>query len=517
MLIVLIVLVVSLVVPTRAEEEYGLIATLQSPTPDGYGGFGSEIALSEGLFLIGEERASVDDLRGGGKAYIFDSDGVLVSVLSSPTPRANEDFGDTVDVQGDIIVVGNLAAIIGKLEWAGKAHVFDSHGSLLYTLQSPQPKTSGFFGSEVAIGKDVILVGALGTEEGIYLAGSVHVYTFEGVHLTTLTSPSMKHAGWFGYALAANEEFILVGESGGKSAPPFVIGSVHVFDYDWNHVVTLQAPESKARANFGGSIAISGDVVVIGEDWADVEGHERAGRVHIFDTGWNHLATLQAPVPEDSGDFGIDVAVGGDIIVVGERKEDVKSQNEGKAYVFDLQGNLISTLTSPEPSIGTQFGWRVDTDGEIVVVAEFEATVDGEVKAGKVHIFQAGAAAFTSSGLNIDPSSVDLGGTLTISVEVTNTGAKSGTHTVALKIDGEVEDEKTVTVNPDETETVTFSLAGSQLGTFSVEIDGLSGSYTVTEPEEPTFWDRIPGFPYEAIILGLVAGVLILWMLQRRQ
>ena len=67
-LIVLIVLAVSLVVPTRAEEEYGLIATLQSPTPDGYGGFGSEIALSEGLFLIGEKYASVDDLGGGGKA-----------------------------------------------------------------------------------------------------------------------------------------------------------------------------------------------------------------------------------------------------------------------------------------------------------------------------------------------------------------------------------------------------------------------------------------------------------------
>jgi hypothetical protein len=86
-LILLCILAVISVVPVRAEEEYGLIATLQSPTPDSNGGFGSEIALSEGLFLIGEKYASVDDLGGGGKAYIFDSYGVLVSALSPPTPK----------------------------------------------------------------------------------------------------------------------------------------------------------------------------------------------------------------------------------------------------------------------------------------------------------------------------------------------------------------------------------------------------------------------------------------------
>jgi hypothetical protein len=142
---------------------------------------------------------------------------------------------------------------------------------------------------------------------------------------------------------------------------------------------------------------------------------------------------------------------------------------------------------------------------DIAVVGEIGANVEGKTKAGLVHIFQAGAAAFTSSGLNIDPSSVDVGGTVTISVEVTNTGAKSGTHTVALMIDGEVEDEKTVTVNPGE------------LGTFSVEIDGLTGSYTVTEPEEPSFWERIPGFQYETIVLGLAAGILVIWLLQRKR
>jgi hypothetical protein len=83
-------------------------------------------------------------------------------------------------------------------------------------------------------------------------------------------------------------------------------------------------------------------------------------------------------------------------------------------------------------------------------------------------------------------------------------------------VDDDFKDEETVTLNPDEIETVSFEVSASRLGTFSVEINGLSGSYVVTEPEEPSFWDRIPGFPYESVVLGLLIGILVLWLIQRR-
>ena len=75
-----------------------------------------------------------------------------------------------------------------------------------------------------------------------------------------------------------------------------------------------------------------------------MDGHEKAGRAHIYDTGWNYVASLQSPTPEDNAEFGLDVVTGGDIVVVGERRGDVESMNEGKAYVYDLEGNLVSTL-----------------------------------------------------------------------------------------------------------------------------------------------------------------------------
>ena len=44
-----------------------------------------------------------------------------------------------------------------------------------------------------------------------------------------------------------------------------------------------------------------------------------------------------------------------------------------------------------------------------------------------------------------------------------------------------------------------------------VEVDGLTGSFGVTLIYEPSFWDKIPGFPYESIIIGLISVIIILW------
>jgi hypothetical protein len=444
-LILLCILAAISVVPVRAEEEYHVVATLEPSNPQGFGGFGGDIALSGDLLLIGEWWGEVEDFGTAGLAYLYDADWNLLSTIQAPELELNAEFGRSVDLLGDMMVIGCPIYDAEGLRNAGEAYVFDSGGSLQFTLRSPDPQMQARFGIEVAFGKDVILVGESRYDaEGVYNAGAVHVYDTEGIYLTTLTSPSAKIQGFFGAKLVANDEFILVGEAGEHDNPPFVIGSVHVFDYDWNLVMTLQAPEQAVRTGFGVCFAIRGGTVVIGEVWADVEGVDRAGRAYIFDTDWNLLATLQSTAPRAGGEFGRGTAMGGDIMVVGERRGDVVSIKEGKVYVYDLEGNLLSTLASPDPTVGAQFGYSVATDGEIVVVSDVEATVEGVSKAGKVHVFAPGPGA-----------------------------------------EPEPEQEP---------------------------------SETVTEPEEePSFWERIPGFQYETIILGLTAGAFVLWLLQRKQ
>jgi len=394
-LITLCIIASLLISPVRADEEYHVIVTLQAPQPTSFGGYGLETALFEDGIVIGEWTGDIGDISTCGRAYIYDADWDLNSILQVPTPKQTENFGRDVDVLGDMVVVGCATANVDDKEEAGKVYVFNTDGALLIILQSPDPMAFGVFGDEVALSRDSILVAETGgMEKGFIQAGSVYVYTHEGVYLRNVTSPEMKPEGSFGQSLTANDDYILVGEPGDIGGGRQIDRpSVYVYDYDWNLVKTLRPPDLQERSFFGFSSSISDDYAVIGEHQATVDGHEKAGRAHVYDTSWNHVATLQSPTPEDNAEFGRDVVIGGDIVVVGERRGDVESMNEGKAYVFDLEGNLLSTLISPTPFPGNQFGYSVETDGEIIVVCEADVEAGGESKAGKVHVFGLGEPA----------------------------------------------------------------------------------------------------------------------------
>ena len=378
--------------PIQAKEEYNVVATLQAPEPTSNGCFGIDSKLFEGGLVVGVYQADVDGITSAGKAYIYDSDWKLKTTLPSPTPREGEAFGRQVDVYGDKLAIGNNRAAVGEFLEAGMVYLFDADGSLTHEIKAHIPGFWQRFGSEIVLGKDIILATEIGgIVEGVSHAGLVNIYDDKGDYIRNLTSPSKKPDGMFGYSIALNDEYILVGESGhiGRSMIPKVC-SVYIYDYDWNHVTTLNAPNKEERTIFGISTSMSSDYVVVGEPWATVDGIEKAGKAHIFSTEWNHIATLQSPTPEALAEFGRDVAMGGDIIVVGERKADVDAMNEGKVYVYDLEGILVASLVSPESAVSAMFGYSVETDGEIIVVGETDAEVDGVSKAGKVYIFSLG-------------------------------------------------------------------------------------------------------------------------------
>jgi hypothetical protein len=91
-------------------------------------------------------------------------------------------------------------------------------------------------------------------------------------------------------------------------------------------------------------------------------------------------------------------------------------------------------------------------------------------------------AAFTVSSLNINPSQVSVGEEVSISVTVKNTGGTVGTCTVTLKINGAVKAIENVTLAGGATELVVFTVAGDKEGTYSVEVNGLAGTFTVITP-----------------------------------
>jgi hypothetical protein len=94
-------------------------------------------------------------------------------------------------------------------------------------------------------------------------------------------------------------------------------------------------------------------------------------------------------------------------------------------------------------------------------------------------------AAFTLSSLVVSPVQVATGEKVGINLSVANTGGTEGSYTVVLNINGVKEAEKSVTVAAGSSQTVTFSVTKAEAGSYSVAVDGLSGSFIVLAPTTP--------------------------------
>ena len=105
---------------------------------------------------------------------------------------------------------------------------------------------------------------------------------------------------------------------------------------------------------------------------------------------------------------------------------------------------------------------------------------------------------------------------ITFFVDVSNVGDIEGTYQVVLILTGgdilfRAEYITDVTLPGGASEEVPLRIHdGLKAGAYQVEVEGLTGSFTVVKPE-PSFWDKIPGFPYESIIIGLIAVIIIIW------
>ena len=103
-------------------------------------------------------------------------------------------------------------------------------------------------------------------------------------------------------------------------------------------------------------------------------------------------------------------------------------------------------------------------------------------------------AAFTIQSLEISPEEVNVESSVTISVTVENTGELSGTYEVKLKINGDIFETEVVVLDGGQSEEVTFVVTEEKAGTYSVDINGQTDSFTVKE-EFPQIVEPLPAAP----------------------
>ena len=210
---------------------------------------------------------------------------------------------------------------------------------------------------------------------------SLGAYCFEFIP-TYVKASNTSGGDWFGLELAMDGDTLVVGamfeDSNANNA-----GAAYVFVRDaatgtWSQQALLKASNPSAGDRFGESIDISGDTIVVGATNEDTgAGNSGAAYVFVRDTStntWSEQAMLKASNAGGNDYFGHDVAVDGDTIAVGADEEDSGASNSGAAYVFvrDTATNTWSEqamLKAANPEANDNFGWKIAMDGDTVAVS----------------------------------------------------------------------------------------------------------------------------------------------------
>jgi len=178
----------------------------------------------------------------------------------------------------------------------------------------------------------------------------------------------------------------------------------------WQQRAKLTAGEDAAVSDeFGIDVAISGNTVVVGA-WREDDMGEDAGAAYVF-TGSGSTWTLQEKLvgwDNDGADFfGHSVGIDGDTIVVGAYAEDSAATDAGAAYTFERTGstwNQGEKLTAPaaDAQASDIFGHDVAIDGDTIVIGAHGDDTLGN-GSGAVYMFQRSGGSWNQTDKLVAP------------------------------------------------------------------------------------------------------------------
>ncbi|MCB0014527.1 MAG: FG-GAP repeat protein, partial [Anaerolineales bacterium] len=170
----------------------------------------------------------------------------------------------------------------------------------------------------------------------------------------------------------------------------------------WGPVARIASPTGIAEEYFGESLAYADHILAVGAPYASPwKPPTQAGHVYLFQgdehdpANWQWVQTLEASDNASANDFGRSVALFDDLILVGASAVDNGAgMVSGAAYLYAPETNggtswlVQQKLVPPDNSIdGAGFGYWVLGQGETLVVGE-----KGIGRHARVHIYEPGPA-----------------------------------------------------------------------------------------------------------------------------
>ncbi len=357
--------------------------------------------------------------------------------LKASNTNAGDYFGFSVALAGDTAVIGapreasSATGINGNsgdnsAELAGAVYVFVREG--IFWKQQAYLKASNTdagdqFGYAVALSGETLVVSAPyedsgstgingdGSDNSVNASGAVYVFVRSGAtwsqeaYIKTLNPDPLDQ---FGFSVAISGETIVAGAVDEDSSDTGVngnqfdnsasgAGAAFVFVRDgttWSQQAYLKASNTGSGDQFGQSVGVSGNTVLVGARLEDsnatgINGNGgnnqsiNSGAVYVFVRSgaiWSQQAYLKASNTGSGDQFGSAVLISGDTVIIGAPNEDSASSadqnnnsvlDSGAVYVFTRTGTAWSQqayLKAPNAESTDQFGRSLAISGSMLMV-----------------------------------------------------------------------------------------------------------------------------------------------------
>ena len=410
----------------------------------------SSVTISEdgNTILFGAPTDSTNGFNSG-YAAAYDRSGTLITEFSYPELSTNDRFGFTTDVTAD----GNTFIVGSPGEQGGRVFLFDRDGTLVSTL-IPQGGGGDFagannasVGTSIAISDDGQLIVAGGQYANVNGIGSGGGFIFDrdGTQIARFAPDNVGAGDQFGANITIS------GDGSTIVASSFIRSEIYVFDATGAEVSSFNSPDPFSNGLVGTSLEVSrdGSTIVV----ADIGNNEyggSSGAALVFDRDGNLLAKLTDFDGVADAFFGISVSISSDGSTIAVTSFGPSSNRIGEAYTFirnaegnyvDSQGNIygpngvIGQAVQGEGGIATGTLTIADPDAGESFFQEITAGTVGNNGLGTFELDANGKWTFILDNTNPTVQALGAGEQLTEMITATSLDG-SATQVIEVTING---------------------------------------------------------------------------------
>jgi FG-GAP repeat len=302
--------------------------------------------------------------------------------------QLGDQFGQSIAIHNGVVAIGANTDDDNGLN-SGSAYVMHLILDLAPVKLLPNDGSAGdLFGWSIAIGTgdlgagsiDVVAVGAPNDSVSAANSGSAYLFRTSGTQLAKLVPNDGALGDNFGVSVAIDNNIVVVGtpedDDNGTDS-----GSAYLFNVSTGlQIAKLLPDDGGPNDGFGHAVSISQGIVAVSALRHQNNGIE-SGSVYLFDAAKGvQLAELSSNEGVLFEQFGYSVAIDEGVVAVG-------ALATGLAYVYDASTfALLTTLTPSTP--GNAFGWSIDLDGSKVTVGALLDPINGS-GSGSAYLFNA--------------------------------------------------------------------------------------------------------------------------------